>query len=214
MSYSITSSQNALTLLTGQNKTSSVSQSTTTATAETKGARHRPPPPPKDQSGNAFSSQGAALAQSVFAALASNFDADQNGTLSASEIGSTSADDDAAKLFAALDGIGDGEMTSDELGNFLQTIADSTSADSIGAARPNSGQTNTAGGPPPNGPPPNGPPPSGGPPPEGGQDEISTAVSSLLEGLIAAQANANSAAMGQSTTSLIDQFTKLLAQVA
>jgi hypothetical protein len=35
MSYSITSSQNALTLLTGQNKTSSVSQSTTTATAET-----------------------------------------------------------------------------------------------------------------------------------------------------------------------------------
>ncbi len=205
MSFSVTSSQTALSLLTGKTATASTSAASTSQTETgqsgprpAKGGSGPPPPPPTQSAGS------SAAAESVFAALSTGFDADSNGTISAAELGSTNSDDDTATLFAAMDSNGDGEMTADELGTFLKGIGDSLSA----AGAPPSGGS---GGPPPGGgsggtPPRGGP---GGPPPS---DSSSDAVSSMLENLIQSQAQTSS--LNQSDTALITQFQNLLTQVA
>jgi hypothetical protein len=188
MSPMISSAQTALALLTGQSRTVPAAPPAGAKAAEAK----RPPPPPPPQDGaTAAQTPSAALAHSVFAALASNFDSDQNGTLSAHELGSTTKDDHTAQLFAAIESDGDGQMSVDDLDRFLKSVGEA-----IGAS--------------------NGDPPADAPPRPmiADQPSASSAVSSLLEGLITAQANDGSVNNGKSTAEMIAQFTKLLAQTA
>lgn len=189
MTLSISAAQSALAQLTGQSKSASASQSAVLQGPEVGLRKHPPPPPPQDHGGAiAAQTPAAALAQSVFAALASNFVAGKEGSLSASL-----PEQGRAMRFAALDSNHDAGTGADEWGRFVKTLSEA-----FGATTP-SADTQP------------------GPalrPAAKDQAKAGTAVFSLMEALITAQAQASGQGTGQSTAVLIAQFTKLLAQTA
>ena len=128
-----------------------------------KGASAPPPPPgppPADMAGGGLSSntmsallesqESASSGKDLVSSLIGELDADGDGALSLSEIGTALGSSDTTEIanaFASLDTDGDGLMSADELESGLQAM----------------------------GPPPGGPPP-GGPPPAASAEDTASAV--------------------------------------
>jgi len=81
----------------------------------TEQAMQTPPPPPPPPPTSSASATGGAEAQSLFAALAENDDADGDGLLSAGEIAASPVADMLSGQFSEIDSDGDGLLSEEEV---------------------------------------------------------------------------------------------------